>query len=338
MPILPELDPHRMTTTLNTIARILSDHSTFVLTTHVNPDGDGIGSVAGLASALREAGKSATIINHSHTPAIYDFLDPDRTIRVYEPARDRELLRQADVIVVLDTSQPERLRSMAADLLASPAVKVCIDHHLDPDGFADHTLIDSDATSTGELVYRLLREWTGEHLSPPVATALYTAIMTDTGAFRYPRVDPEIFRISAHLIECGADPVRCYSLVYERWTDGRIRLLGAMLAGLRTAAGGAIASVTITQKMLADSGTLEEDTDNFTTFPMSIGGVQIGILFLELADGVKMSFRSRGAIPANLLAREFGGNGHLNAAGARVSPADLSDLEARVLRAAAKYV
>jgi bifunctional oligoribonuclease and PAP phosphatase NrnA len=327
-----------MMTTLNTIASILATRSTFVLTTHVNPDGDGIGSVAALASALREAGKSATIINHSHTPAVYDFLDPERSIRVYDPARDRELLLRADVILVLDTSQPERLRSMATDLLASPAVKICIDHHLDPDGFADHAFIDSDATSTGELVYRLLCAWTGEHLSPPVATALYTAIMTDTGAFRYPRVDPEIFRISAHLIECGADPVQCYSRVYERWTDGRIRLLGAMLAGLRTTAGGAIASVSITRKMLADTGTVEEDTDNFTTFPMSIAGVRIGILFLELSDGVKISFRSRDAIPANLLAREFGGNGHLNAAGARVSPAILTDLEARVLSAATKYV
>jgi phosphoesterase RecJ-like protein len=327
-----------MMTTLNTIANILSTRSTFVLTTHTNPDGDAIGSVAALAFALREAGKTATVINHSPTPAVYDFLDPERTIRVFDPARDREILRLADVILVLDTSQPERLRSMAADLLASPAVKICIDHHLDPDGFADHALLDTDATSTGELVYRLLRAWTGERLSPPVATALYTAIMTDTGGFRYPRVDPEIFRISAHLIECGADPVQCYTRVYERWTGGRIRLLGAMLAGLRTTAGGAIASVTITRQMLADSGTTEEDTDNFTTFPMSIGGVRIGILFLELNDGVKMSLRSRDAIPVNLLAREFGGNGHLNAAGALVSPADLSDLEARVLDAAAKYL
>ena len=327
-----------MTGTLDTISDLLNSRSSFVLTTHVNPDGDGIGSVVALATALREAGKTATIINHSPTPAVYDFLDPSGSIRVYDPARDLQLIRDAGVIAVVDTSQLERIRSLADPVRESEAAKLCIDHHLDPEHFAGFELFDEDATSTGELIYRLLRAWRGDRFSPEVSTALYTAIMTDTGSFRYPRVDPEIFRICASLIESGADPVGCYNLVYERWSDGRIRLLGEMLAGLRMSAGGAIASVTITRAMLARTGTIEAETDNFTTFPMSINGVRVGILFLEMPDGMKISFRSRGTIPVNLLAREFGGNGHLNAAGAKVAAADCGGIESRILAAAEKYV
>ena len=317
------------------IRDLLRARKNFVLTTHINPDGDAIGSELAMALFLREAGKTATIINHSPTPAVYDFLDPAGTIRQYSPARDNGLLAGAEVIVVLDANRSDRTASMEAPLLASRATKVCIDHHLDPGSFADLTLVDEDATSAGEIVYRLL---VGHPLSPDVASALYTAIMTDTGSFRYPRVDPAIHRIVAHLLECGADPVALYSKVYERWSPGRIHLLGETLARLKTDAEGRIASVAITQEMLKRTGTAEEDTDNFTMYPMSLQGVVLGILFLELPDGVKVSFRSRGKIPADELAREFGGNGHRNAAGARLPGASLADVEQRILSAARKYV
>jgi phosphoesterase RecJ-like protein len=319
------------------ILDLLREGETFVLTTHINPDGDAIGSEMAMALFLREAGKTATIINHSPTPAVYDFLDPAGTIRLYSPSRDDALLSGADVIMVLDANRSDRVASMESSLLASRATKICLDHHLDPGAFADHTLIEEDATSTAEIVYRLLTALR-DPLSPDVASALYTAIMTDTGSFRYPRVDPSIHRIVAHLIECGADPVALYTKVYERWSPGRIHLLGETLARLKTGAEGKIASVAITQEMLKRTGTAEEDTDNFTTYPMSLQGVALGVLFLELPDGVKISVRSRGPIPADELAREFGGNGHRNAAGARLPGARLADVEQRVLNAARKYV
>lgn len=320
------------------ILLLLRSHTSFVLTTHINPDGDAIGSEVALAGFLRETGKNPMIINHSPTPAVYDFLDPDNTIRTYDPGRDRPLIAGADVIVLLDANHPERTASMETDVLASPAVKVCIDHHPDPPPFAQYTLVDEDATSTGEILYRILMADPRTVLSPQIAAALYTAIMTDTGSFRYPRVDAPLHRAVAHLLECGADPVDLYTKVYERWTEGRIHLLGEALAGLTTTAAGKIASVRITRDMLKKTGTSEEDTDTFTTYPMSKEGVSVGILFLELADGVKISFRSRGSIPVNDLAREFGGNGHRNAAGARIPGAILTDIEQKVLTAARKYV
>jgi phosphoesterase RecJ-like protein len=227
---------------------------------------------------------------------------------------------------------------MRPQVLASRAVKICIDHHLEPVPFADHYVIDDDATSTGEITFRLLEALGGPDFSPAVATALYTAIMTDTGSFRFPRVDAETHRMAAHLIERGADPVSAYAEVYERWSPGRIHLLGAMLEGLTTDHDGRLAWTCITQEMLKSTRTTEEDTDNFTTYPMSIAGVEAGILFLELPRGLKISFRSRGDVPINELAKEFGGNGHKNAAGARIENGTMEEVRPRVVAAAAKYL
>ena len=162
--------------------------------------------------------------------------------------------------------------------------------------------------------------------------------MTDTGSFRFPRVDAETHRIIAHLIECGADPVQIYHQVYEQWSAGGIQLLGDALASLKTEFNGKLAHITITQDNLKRTGTTEVETDNFTIYPMNVAGVVAGIFFLELHDGVKMSFRSKGDIPINELAKEFGGNGHKNAAGARLHNCSLADIRTQVLQAASKYV
>jgi phosphoesterase RecJ-like protein len=330
--------PQYMTGAIGAILTLFRTRERFVLTTHVNPDGDGIGSEIALASWLRERGKDVRVINHSPLPAVYRFLDTAGNVATFASPRDVPAIRAADVIVVLDTNHPDRLQSMKDTVLGSPAVKVCIDHHLDPDPFASHTLIDADATSTGEILYRLLFREGDEGPGPEIATGLYCAIMTDTGSFRYPRTGPMTHTIVSRLIARGADPVGIYAEIYERWSTGRIHLLGEVLAGLRTEFGGRLAHVTITREMLSRTGTSEEDTDNFTTYPMSVEGVRVGILFMEIEGGIKISFRSKGTIPVNALAMEYGGNGHRNAAGARITGTDPGDLRSRVLAAAEKYV
>jgi phosphoesterase RecJ-like protein len=327
-----------MTPAVEQAVALFEQSRTFVLTTHVNPDGDGLGSEIALAEWLSGQGKGVSIINYSATPENYLFLDPHHRILRYDPSRDDALLAGADVIVILDTNQPERLRTMQRPVLESTAVKLVIDHHLEPHPFADHYLIEADATSTGEIMYRLLSRMGHDSLTPLIAQNLYCAIMTDTGSFRYPRVDSEIHRIVADLIDRGADPVSIYSNIYERWSNGRIHLLGEMLAGLQTSENGMLAYVSVTQDMLRRTGTAEVDTDNFTVYPMSVEGVLLGILFLELKDGVKVSVRSRGDIPINELAKEFGGNGHLNAAGARLHHVSLEEVQGAVVKAAAKYL
>lgn len=322
---------------LEAVAAELKQHNTFVLTTHVNPDGDGLGSEVALAEWLAAHGKKVQILNHSATPDFYRFLDPNQRIKQFNEQRDVLAIASADVIVVMDTNHADRLRSMHQHVLTSKARKIIIDHHLDPEEFAQQYLIDDDATSTGEIVYHLLCN-NGSTLSPVIASALYCAIMTDTGSFRFPRVDAETHRIVAHLIECGADPVQIYHNVYEQWSAGRVQLLGDALASLRTEYDGKLAHITISQHDLKNTGTTEVDTDNFTIYPMNVEGVVAGILFLELNDGVKMSFRSKGDIPINELAKEFGGNGHKNAAGARLYNCSLDEIKRRVLKAASHYV
>jgi bifunctional oligoribonuclease and PAP phosphatase NrnA len=327
-----------MNSTIEAVVSLFQHHQKFILTTHVNPDGDGLGSEVALAEWLAAQGKRVSIFNHSKTPEVYLFLDPNQRIVQFNEARDAATIAHAEVIVVMDTNHPDRLRSMEQHVLGSKAVKICIDHHLEPGQFAQHYIIDDDATSTGEITYQLLIALNGRDLSPLIAQALYCAIMTDTGSFRFPRVDPEIHAVVAHLIQCGADPVAIYHQVYEQWSAGRIQLLGETLASLKTEYNGGLASVTITQEMLKKTHTTEEDTDNFTTYPMSVAGVVAAILFLELTDGVKISFRSKGDIPINELAKEFGGNGHKNAAGARLYKVKLEDAQKQVLQAAKKYV
>jgi len=313
-------------------------HRRFVLTTHVNPDGDAIGSELALAAWLSDRGKDVAIVNVNSTPVVYKFLDPHSVIRVFDAERDAGVLHGADVIAIIDTNHPDRTIGMEPFITGSPAAKICIDHHLDPGDFAQEYFLDTDATSTGELLYRLLECDDDRNITPAIATALYCAIMTDTGSFRYPRVDADVHRIVARLIERGADPVEIYRQVYDRWSTGRVRLLGEALASLRLDGSNRIASIAITRDMLRRTGTSEEDTDNFTTYPMSIDGVTIGMLFVEIPEGVKISFRSRGDIPINLLAKEFGGNGHKNAAGARIPGQSVATVRDTILHAAEKYL
>ncbi len=327
-----------MSSAFEAIHHLLLQHQSFVLTTHVNPDGDGLGCEIALAEWLIARGKTVTILNVSPTPVVYRFLDPKNRVKEFRGEEHAVLIKTADVIVVLDTNQPERLRAMQEHVLASPAVTICIDHHLHPHPFAQHYLIDEGATSTGEIMHRLLFPDSSTTIAQPVAEALYCAIMTDTGSFRYPRVDGETFRIAARLVDAGADPVHIFHQVYEQWSPGRLQLLGACLEGLETFYDGRLACITITRRMLDETGTTEEDTDNFTTFPMSIAGVASAVLFLELKNGIKISFRSKGDIPINVLAGEFGGGGHKNAAGARLEGRTIDDVKKEVLRSAGKYV
>ncbi len=325
------------TANIDTIISILAGHSTFVLTTHVNPDGDGLGSELALAHFLTSLGKSVTIINHSPTPENYQWLDEKKEIIHFIPERDRDKILITEVIIILDTNQPDRIRSLQPFVQQSKAIKIVIDHHLDPHPFGDHYLIDDNATSTGEIIYRLITAMDKNVLNKNIAEALYIAVMTDTGSFRFPRTNPATHHIAADLLSYGVDPTAAFSNVYENWTPGRMRLLGEVLDSMKTAYDGKLAYVVCTRAMFKSTGTTEIETDNFTAYPMSVRGVVVGILINELHNGVKISFRSKGSIPINELAKEFGGNGHRNAAGARLFDVHVDDIINKILEHAGKY-
>lgn len=327
-----------MDNAIENIIELIKCNKNFVITTHVNPDGDAIGSELAITRAIRQLGKNAVIINHNSTPDNYKWMDTEGMILHFIPEQHRDHLLNADVIFILDVNQPDRLRSLEPFVKQSKALKVVIDHHLEPHPFGDHYLIDHDATSTGEILYKLLMKLDNFQIDKEIAIALYTAIMTDTGSFRFPRTDPETHSIAAHLLQCGADPVEIYVNVYENWTCGRMRLLGEALDTMKTIHDGKVAYIICTQKMFKETGTTEVETDNFTVYPMSIKGVVVGILFNELHNGVKISFRSKGDVPINELAKEFGGNGHLNAAGVRLFDKKLDDIIRLVKDKVGKYV
>ena len=162
--------------------------------------------------------------------------------------------------------------------------------------------------------------------------------MTDTGSFRFPKTDPELHRIVADLIEHGADPVDNYRRIYEQGTVNRLQLLGHVLSTLQVAHGGNVATMFVTREMFQRTGTSEEDIENFINYTLGIAGVQIGLLFTELPEGVKISFRSRGEVEVNKLAQEFGGNGHKNAAGARSNASQLETIINQVVDRSRAYL
>ena len=328
-----------MTKEFEQFKSILKDVRSAVLTTHINPDADGIGSELALASFLKGSGKRVSILNHSETPDNLLFLDHQREVLRFDPQAHSRLIADADLVCVLDTNHPDRLASLKPHLLESKARKVCIDHHLEPAQFADLYILDEASTATGEILYKLIAFLDERAIEERIATCLYAAIMTDTGSFRYPKTDAEMHRIIARLIECGADPVAIYQNLYEQGTAGRVRLLGLCLATLKTAQEGRDAYITITRSMFAETGTSEADADAFVPYTLSIEGAQIGLLITELADDVvKVSFRSKGNIWINKLAQEFGGNGHQHAAGARIPKGKLAEVIRLVLERAQKYV
>lgn len=317
---------------INQFRELVRAGSSVVLTTHLNPDGDGLGSQLALAAFLQQRGVATHIINHDAVPLPYRFLDPAGSlISRYDPSVHDPILRSATCILIVDTNHASRLGQLETAVNTSPARTVIIDHHPDPGTSASLALVDIDASSTGQIVYRLLDALEGLPVSAHVANALYTAIMTDTGSFRFPKTDSAVHRMVADLIDMGADPVSTYQHVYEEGPANRLQLLGEALSGLRMAHEGRVCYLTVTREMFARTQTSEIDTDAFVPITLTIGGVQIGLMITELEDCIKINFRSKGDIPANELAQLFGGNGHRNAAGARVRDVSLVHLCADVV-------
>ncbi len=287
-----------------------------VLVTHVNPDGDAIGSQVGLGRYLISRGLEVRIVNQDATPHELKFLEFDGPeVESYDPSRHDGLLDAADAIVLIDNSAPDRLGRMEALVRARAAKAFCIDHHPTRGTAWADNVIDTTASATAVIVYELILA-AGGRPDRAAADALYAGLATDTGFFRFNSTSSRAFRVAADLLEAGADPTRCYREVYERNSPAYTRLLGRALAGLSLTADGAVASVGITLAMIEACGAQGVDTSEVTTPLLAVDGVRLAILFRELAGGkVKVSLRSKGALDVQRIASEFGGGGHRNASG-----------------------
>lgn len=302
-----------------------------VLTTHVNPDGDGIGSEVAMAHYLRRRGIRATIVNVGGLPAAYEFLRGDLTVHgAHEPA-GHKAVDDADLVLVLDTSEPSRLASLAPKLVGKSVA--VIDHHPPmPGALGSPAVIDPSACATGELVYDLIA-LEGDQLSKVQAEALYAAIVTDTGSFRFSNTSPRTHEIAARLIRGGANPEAMYQHLFAQLTPQRLDLVKRALASLRTDPDSPVAWVALSHADVAASGAPADDMEGIVDYARRLRGVEVAILLRELGDGrTKISLRSNGDINVAAIARQFGGGGHDKAAGALVER-PLAETEAAVVQA-----
>lgn len=317
---------------------LVEAHRSFVLVTHVNPDGDAIGSEIGLARFLLARGASVRIVNQDATPRTLSYLEEaGPRAEAYDPEAHDSVFDAADLLVLLDNSAPDRLGRVEPAARRHAAKSLCIDHHPTRGTPWTWNLIEDTASATSVLVYRLVRamRWTPD---PAAAAALYAGLATDTGFFRFNSTKPEAHVVAAELLALGADPARCYAEVYERNAPEYTRLLGHALASLRLHAEGALGSVRITRDMIEACGAQGVDTSEITTPILATEGVRLVVLFRELDAGrVKVSLRSKGSLDVHLLATEFGGGGHRNASGI-VMTSPLDEAISRVVARAARLL
>lgn len=297
----------------------LEENDRFLLTTHVHPDGDGLGSEIGLYYALKDLGKEVRILNHNLAPRQYDFLDQDGIIEIFDPSIHRTYLENVQVCVVLDVGEWNRLRQLGADLKSTEIPIICIDHHPSDASLGDFNIIYPNASSTGEIVFLLLTAL-NVPFTRPISTGLYTAIVTDTGSFRYTNTTENSHKMAGYLIGKGVDHIQVYQKVYEREPIGKIRLLADLLSHLNFECDSKVVWCAITRDMLKTYGLEPNETEGLSDFSRRIDGVEISILFLEIDDSLtKISFRSNGSISIKDLAGIFGGGGHAYASGALVN-------------------
>jgi len=313
------------------LKKIIQENKSFLLTTHVNPDADAIGSEIAMYRILKALGKHVQIINHSSTPYNLKFLDPDSIILKFDEARDKKVFDETDVLIALDFNRTNRLVSMQKIFSESDKIKVCIDHHQDPEDFVDHFFVDDQYSSTGHIIYDFIEKEKLVDLNYEIANPLYAAIMTDTGSFRFERTTSELHKIIAGLLETGVDPVEVYDKIYDQSKISKVKLLGRSLDTLKLIDSDRVGYMYILQSTFSDLSASESDTENFVNYPLSIENVVISLLFIELKNGFKVSLRSKGNIPVNKIAAKFGGGGHTNAAGVRFHTSKMNDEMPKIL-------
>ncbi|HPM88683.1 MAG TPA: bifunctional oligoribonuclease/PAP phosphatase NrnA [Bacteroidales bacterium] len=302
----------------------LSEHffnsDNILLISHINPDGDAIGSQLALYHYLVSSGKNVTMISPNNLQEFLRWMEGSDLIHVYIRQREkcRKLVEAADLIVMLDFNQPDRLGEMEDLVTGSGTVKIIIDHHLDPKGFADFEISDSGYCSTAELVHELITEMNGNPFrSKPYSEAIYVGIITDTGNFEYGSYTSRTLRIVADLLDTGIEKERILNLVYNNFSENRLRLQGfALNERMVVLPEYQTAYIWLTRADLDDYKYAKGDTEGFVNLPLSIKGIIFSAFFVEKEGFVKLSFRSTGNFPSNKFASDFfSGGGHMNASG-----------------------
>jgi phosphoesterase RecJ-like protein len=310
--------------------QVVSRYRSFLLTTHIRPDGDGLGSMLALGEALRQLGKEVQLVIASAMPPRYQFLDPEGFIARFAPPG--EPWRHNEAVVVLDTGTWNQLGDFGPLLRTLSAAKVVIDHHPTQDDLGALRLVDETAEATGRLVFEAITAL-GVPLTKPAAEALLAAVAMDTGWFRHSNTTAATLTLAAEFVRCGARPTFLYEHLFEQNTLARLQLTGLVLERLRVVAGGQVAYSEIRRGDYATTGATPQDTEDLVNYTRSVAGVEVGLFFMEQPrGGVKVSFRSRARVDVAQLAEQFHGGGHRRASGAIVE-GPLEEVRTRVLEA-----
>lgn len=308
------------------IGRALREHSKFAVLSHVRPDGDALGSTLALALSLKELGKEVRAWNEEGMLEKYNFLA--RAELLTQPPSAPE---DFDVAIALDTAVQNRLGTTATAAVGSAKLWINIDHHPSNPRYGDLVYIDPTAPATGQILFEFLTNQKFP-VTPAIAENLYAAISTDTGSFQYPNTTVRTFEIAGELVRCGVDVGRISQLLYENFPRRRIELLRELLGTMRFACDGKLAWFSLSQAAALALGVLPEDNEGLIDHLRATRGVIVAIFFEELPDGkVRVSMRSKNeAVDVCAICTQFGGGGHILAAGARLR-GTLPDVEKRIV-------
>jgi phosphoesterase RecJ-like protein len=324
---------------IENVLSLIHNHDRFFITTHIRPDGDALGSELAFGLFLRKLGKEVVMLNSDPPPINMDWLPELGRVELFDGSLEqRKKIDAADVLFILDTNALDRLGKLVGPVRNARGVKALIDHHTRPEAWFDVTYVRETASSTGELIYEIIAAQDPHLIDAEIATALYSAIMTDTGSFRFSNVTPAVHRVVADILERGcisAEPI--HTAIYETRTPESLRLLSRVLDTITLRHGGKIAYAVITPRVLDETGAASDEADGFVNYALSIEGVVAAVQFLETEGGTKMSFRSKSDVHVNDWARAFGGGGHKNAAGAFLN-VPLPEAIEQVISAAPRYI
>lgn len=292
-----------------------------VIVTHHKPDADALGSSLGLAGYLRKKGHSVTVITPSDYPEFLHWMPGNAGVLALDKGNEKlihDKINAAEIIFCLDFSALKRIQDLTEVVRNSSAKKAMIDHHLDPEDFADFVKWEVRSASTAQLIFNLIRELGDEQLiDANIADCLYAGLMTDTGSFRHSNTHHEEFAVAGELVRLGADPSKVSKLIYDTNTLERLRLMGFVLSEkLKVLPEYRTAYMTLSADELKRLGSQTGDTEGLVNYGLSIKGIKLSVMIHERKDSVKLSLRSLGDFSVNEMARRhFEGGGHRNASG-----------------------
>lgn len=319
------------------IEQIISENEKIFISTHINPDGDSLGSAFAMYHYLKKIGKDCRIINHSEVPLVYSFLNEKE---IFNEISDENIafIKNADLGIILDIGDFYRLGEVANVIEGTAIETINIDHHpLTENDFFTHNFINLDASSVGEILYSYFSSLGSDIIDKEMMLGIYCAVLTDTGSFRFSNTNQLSHEIAVDAIKMGINISEIYQNIYENSSVSRIKLLGNVIQKLNFDCNGELLWFSLNNDMVKEVDGTNQDFDGFTDFFRGIQGVEIALMLYDLKGKVRLSFRSKGKYKVNDVAKKMGGGGHPFAAAALVD-GEFSDVKSTVLGLLSTYI